>query len=83
MLFHIQVRGPTGWEAFGSGVGSGPEPEVEAMRELRRTAGGLPAGTYRVVAARTGVPSGFEFAVDACGGLLGGSRASGGDLSGR
>jgi hypothetical protein len=54
MLYHVEFRGENGWEAFGSGEGSGEDPVGLAMADLTAVAGGtLPAGEYRCIAARS------------------------------
>jgi hypothetical protein len=54
MLFHFEFRGTAGSEAIGVGVGGGGDPIGEALAEVRGYAGGtLPAGTYRVIEARS------------------------------
>jgi hypothetical protein len=70
VLFHIQARGPRGWEAVGSGEGSGPDREIAAVRDLHELSGGLPAGTYRVIAARTGHQARVEVELDANGEIV-------------
>jgi hypothetical protein len=52
VLFHLQFAGPRGWEAFGSGEGSGESAMEKALEDLRALHGGtLPHGTYRLIAA--------------------------------
>lgn len=66
----MQSKGPRGWEALGSGEGRGPDPEAAAVRDLARLSGGLPAGTYRVIVARTGYRSGPELTLDEAGEVI-------------
>jgi hypothetical protein len=57
VLYHFEFRGEMGWEAFGSGEGSGTDPVGAAMADLTAVAGGtLPAGEYRFIAATAGTP---------------------------
>jgi hypothetical protein len=57
VLYHFEFRGEMGWEAFGSGEGSGTDPVGAAMADLTAVAGGtLPAGEYRFIAATSGNP---------------------------
>jgi hypothetical protein len=52
LIFHFEILGATGWESFGSGVGSGERPTETAIADLRSICGGrLPDGSYRFIAA--------------------------------
>jgi hypothetical protein len=55
VLFHIEHRCGTRWEAFGSGEGGdGEEASTVALADLNSLAGGtLPSGEYRMIAARS------------------------------
>jgi hypothetical protein len=55
MLFHIEHRCGTRWEAFGSGEGGdGEKASTVALADLISLAGGsLPSGEYRMIAARS------------------------------
>jgi hypothetical protein len=53
MLFHFQLAGPYGWEALGSGVGSGEDALTEALADLEELFGGeLPRGEFRCIEIR-------------------------------
>ena len=52
MLFHFELRCNGRWEAIGSGEGEGAEACLAALADLNALAGGgLPAGSYRCIAA--------------------------------
>jgi hypothetical protein len=54
VLYHFEFRGKAGWEAFGSGEGSGEDRVALALEDLAAVAGAiLPAGEYRFIAARS------------------------------
>jgi hypothetical protein len=56
-LYHFEFRGEAGWEAFGSGVGSGVDPTSAAMADLAEIAeGSLPDGEYRCISATSRSP---------------------------
>jgi hypothetical protein len=64
-IFHFQHRGQADWEPIGAGVGEGDMPVMEALADLRELAGGsLPAGSYRVIEARSSDPRWESFELD-------------------
>jgi hypothetical protein len=57
VLYHFEFLGESGWEAFGSGEGSGEDRVEAAMADLTAVAGGtLPEGEYRYIAALSESP---------------------------
>lgn len=52
MIFHFEFGGVRGWEAMGSGRGTGGDALPTALADLRLLHGGtLPAGRYQYIAA--------------------------------
>ena len=52
--FHFQIQGEAGWEDMGAAVGTGDDPLVFAIVELRALYGGaLAAGRYQAIDARS------------------------------
>lgn len=57
MLYHIEFLGESGWEAFGSGEGSGEDRVALALSDMTSLAGGtLPEGEYRCIPALSESP---------------------------
>jgi hypothetical protein len=57
VLYHFEFLGEVGWEAFGSGEGSGEDPLALALIDLTALAGGtLPEGEYRCIPALSESP---------------------------
>jgi hypothetical protein len=84
VLFHFQFDGPSGWEAVGSGEGSGEDDLglEQAITDLDSLAGGLEPGVYLAIPARGRSTRWREFRIDAGGSVITGEEADGPARSG-
>lgn len=67
MIFHFEFGGVHGWEAMGTGVGTGTEGDQlpTALADLRLLHGGtLPAGRYQYIAALGSEARWRDFEID-------------------
>ncbi|MBS1860543.1 MAG: hypothetical protein JSS68_02415 [Actinobacteria bacterium] len=72
MLFHIQYKGPAGWQSIGSGEGEeeGAGGLRRAVDDLASLAGGLEPGMYRAIPAKGGTTRWLTFTIGADGSFL-------------
>lgn len=66
MLFHFQFKGPSGWEAIGSGEGPDDDDPGfdQAIADLEALTGGLQPGLYRAIPGKGRSTRWREFQID-------------------